>query len=181
MIHFDFANVAELFDRNDGKIWEMVGRWDTLAKIWNSSVQTFGMNLQPTFKENHWQGAGADKAAAYLESHLKSAADLQDAMDAMAEVLAATGDFNLYSWETCPDTASSTTPEKKSKTSTTGKPPKHSPVSRWEGKESGGAKGYVDGFRQLAAMIPLFADPITRTGGTGGNDTTSSKSTCDPG
>ncbi|MET9290316.1 hypothetical protein, partial [Nocardia beijingensis] len=175
MIHFDFANVAELFDRNDGKIWEMAGRWDTLAKIWNSSVQTFGMNLQPTFKENHWQGAGADKAAAYLESYLKSAADLQDAMDAMAEVLAATGDFNLYSWGHLPRYSQFHYTGKEVKDVNNWKAAQAlaGVQTWWEGKESGGAKGYVDGFRQLAAMIPLFADPITRTGGTGGNDNNS--------
>ncbi|MGC4994862.1 hypothetical protein, partial [Nocardia salmonicida] len=172
LIHFDFANIAELFDRNDGKIWEMAGKWNTVAQIWNTSIQTFGMNLLPTFKEQHWQGAGAERAAAFLDTYLKSANELQDAMDNMSKVLAATGDFNLYSWSHLPRYSQFHYTGKEVKDVNNWKAADALAGVRtwWEGKEGGGAKGYVDGAKQLAGMIPVFVDPTTRTGGGSGDN-----------
>ncbi|WP_330179050.1 hypothetical protein OHB26_21415 [Nocardia sp. NBC_01503] len=167
----DFANIAEMFDRADGHIWEMAGAWHQIGQTWSEAVETFRTNNHAVFKNQNWQGAGAESAVKALNDYITSATGLQQAIQAVSTVLADTGDFNLYCW---------------------GHLPRHSQMhynsdgtvhdvnnfaadkdlaaarTWWDGHESGGAKGYVDGIAILAGMIPAFIDPGAK-GGSGGS------------
>ncbi|MCU1642230.1 MAG: hypothetical protein JWN03_2505 [Nocardia sp.] len=172
----DFANISAMFDRADGHIWDLAGTWHQIGQTWGEAVETFRTNNQAIFKNENWQGAGAESAVKFLNNYITAGTDLQKAMLAVATVLADTGDFNLYCWGHLPRYD-----QMHFDSNDNVKDVNHFAADKdlaaartwWDGHESGGAKGYVDGIALLAGMIPAFTDPnitgSSGSGGTGGN------------
>ncbi|MET7774172.1 hypothetical protein, partial [Nocardia sp. NPDC005366] len=170
----DFANIAALFDQNDGKIWETAGYVHAMAQVWNRSIDTFESKISPVFTNQHWRGTGADHAVTFLSRYLSAATDLQKALAAMADVIGDTGDFGLFTWSHIPHYSQF---EYKDDNSAGEIEKVHDErEDNWNdaakaltwaqdwwnhGDSTSNNKGYHDGLTQLAAMIPLFTDPNT--------------------
>ncbi|MRH89381.1 hypothetical protein GFY24_18325 [Nocardia sp. SYP-A9097] len=174
----DFANIADMFERADGFIWDLAGTWHQIGSIWGEAVESFRTNNRAVFKNQNWQGAGAENAVKYLDNYIAAGKDLQKAILAVSTVLADTGDFGLYCYSHLPRYSQMTFNDDDSIKKVNGwAADKDLAAVRtwWDGHEGGGAKGYVDGLAILAGMVPAFTDPSTSgpsgggsSGGSGG-------------
>ncbi|MFI9504691.1 hypothetical protein [Nocardia sp. NPDC052566] len=168
----DFANIAEMFVKNDGNIFWIAGEWQALADIWRSSVRTFVNQVEGVFRAGAWEGVGADRAVAFLEKYLQSTDTLQRGMVSMSNVIGNTANFNSFMWsrlahysfihlnadKTIKDVDGADAADYLSR--------QH---ALWDKGDSGtNQKSYVGGIKQLAGLVPVFTDPNKLAGSDGG-------------
>ncbi|MGV9617225.1 hypothetical protein ACWDPW_34610, partial [Nocardia xishanensis] len=167
----DFANIAAMIEKNNGTVFWIAGEWKAFADIWRSSVQNFIDAVGYVFKNQYWEGAGADRAVAFLDKYLQSTDTLHRGMISMSNVIGNTADFNAFVWSHLPrydqlDYHSDGSVAKVIDTAADVQLPRVQTF--WDsGDDTSGQKGYVAGIKQLAGYIPVFTDPNKLAGANG--------------
>ncbi|WP_159080168.1 hypothetical protein [Nocardia suismassiliense] len=167
----DFAAIAEMIERNGGNTFWMAGEWKALATVWRRSVQKFTDEVDYVFKNQYWEGAGADRAVAFLDKYLQSTDTLQRGMESMSNVIGNTANFNFFIkshqplYEHYKYIAGSVS-------SVQDFTDVNDVLTRartfWDkGDASSAQKGYRGGITQLAGYIPTFTDPNKMLGASG--------------
>ncbi|WP_156095227.1 hypothetical protein, partial [Nocardia lijiangensis] len=167
----DFANIAAMIAKNNGSVFWIAGEWRAFADIWRKSVQKFIDGVGYVFKNQYWEGAGADRAVAFLDKYLQSTDTLHRGMMSMSNVIGNTANFNAFVWSHLPrygqfEYNSDGTVAEVNNIKAAEQLPRVQTF--WDsGDDTSGQKGYVAGIKQLAGYIPVFTDPNKLAGANG--------------
>ncbi|MGW5457025.1 hypothetical protein ACWEVR_33980, partial [Nocardia sp. NPDC003979] len=167
----DFANIAEMIGTQNGNTFWLAGQWRALAGIWHNSVQTFTDTVGYVFKNQHWQGLGADRAVAFLERYLQATDTLERGIMGMSNLIGDVANFNAFVWKHLPryDQLTFTT-DGEADTVNGDDAAARLPgvIGFWDGGDStSNNKGYRAGMQQLVGYLPLFTDPNKLAGASG--------------